>query len=209
MTRRSGIRGIAMFVLMAVPVITIVPFVASGEPVKKPASRAERYDPDNVIAISQYMETIARGTERHAAKDPTAAIDAFRKAVQLQPKMALAHYLLVEAYLQSNNMGEAEASLVLALDAEDSTKNPALRSRVLFLAADLLERQKQWEKAKAAWQAYAEHVGKYADAGHPQSSAERLKAIQRVMDTEKAYAAVRDRIAAEKDGGAKSPAPKK
>jgi phosphosulfolactate synthase (CoM biosynthesis protein A) len=79
---------------------------------------------------------------------------------------------------------------------------------VLFLAADLQERQKHWDKAKAAWQAYVEHSARFSDAGSPQSGAERLKAIQKVMDMEKPYAAVRERIAAEKDGGAKA-APKK
>ena len=73
------------------------------------------------------METIAKGTERYVAKDYTAAIDTFKKAAQLSPKQALAHYLLAEAFIQSNNLGEAEAAIAQALDANDTAKNPALR----------------------------------------------------------------------------------
>jgi tetratricopeptide (TPR) repeat protein len=215
--RRRKNRAVALVFAIAVPAIALAPLVAWGEPPKKPApkvaDRAEEkpdnHDPDNITAISQYMETVAKGIERYAAKDYTAAIDTFKKAVQLGPKQALAHYLLAETYLQSNNFGEAEAAIAQALDAQDTAKNPALRSRVLFVAADLQERQKHWEKAKVAWQAYAEHAAKLADAGHPQTSAERLKAIQKVLEMEKAYVAVRERIAAEKDARGKSAPPKK
>jgi tetratricopeptide (TPR) repeat protein len=189
---------------LVVPAIALAPLAASGDAPKKPAaSGAERYDPDNIVAISQYMETISKGLERYAAKDVTAAIDTFKKAVQLSPKHALAHYLLAEAYLQSNNFGEAEAAIAQALEANEA-KNPAMRARVLFLAADVYERQKKREQAKAAWQAYADFTAKYGDAGFPQSGAERLRAMQKVLEMEKAYAGVRERIAAEKgDGGKK------
>ena len=75
-----------------------------------------------------------------------------------------------------------------------------------FLRADIAERQKKWDQAKLAWQAYTEHAAKMgADAGaFPQTGAERLKAIQKVMDLEKAYAPVRERIAAEKADAGKS-----
>jgi tetratricopeptide (TPR) repeat protein len=190
---------------LAVPAVAVMPIVASGEPKKtapKPAA-SDRYDPDNITAISQYMETIAKGMERYAAKDTTGAIDTFKKAIQLAPKQALAHYLLAEAYLQANNLGEAEAAINQALEANSDPKNPAMRARVLFVAAEIQERQKKWEQAKAAWQAYAEHVAKLADAGFPQTAVERLKAIQKVIELEKVYVGVRERIAAEKDGGAK------
>ncbi len=207
------VRGRGLVVLaLGLPMTLLVPLVATGEPAgaKKAAkSEEDRYDPDNITAISRYMETIVKGNERFVAKDYTAAIDTYKKAVQLSPKQALAHYLLAEAYIQQNNLGEAEAAIKEALEANDTGKNAALRSKVLFVAADILERQKQWEKAKVAWQAYAEHNARYADAGFPQTAAERIKAIQKVLDQEKAYVGVRERIAAEKDGGTKQPPPPK
>jgi tetratricopeptide (TPR) repeat protein len=214
-TYRPRSLSLSVIFALAVPAVLLAPVVAAGETTKKSAAKAsddadksERYDPDNIIAISQYMETVVKGIERFSAKDYTAAIDTFKKAVQLGPKKAFAHYMLAEAYLQQNNLGEAEAAIVQALDANDMGKNPAMRSRVLFLSAEIYERQKQWDKAKAAWQAYTEHNAKFADAGYPQTSVERLKVIERIVEREKAYAGVRERIAAEKAAGKSAPTKK-
>jgi tetratricopeptide (TPR) repeat protein len=212
---RSRTRTLALFVALAMPAIVIVPLAASGEPSKKPAAGKsdkgdrdanEKYDPDNITAISQYMETVVKGMERFTAKDYTSAIDTFKKAVALSPKSALAHYALTETYLQQNNLGEAEASVAQALDANDTAKNPAMRARVLFVAAEVYERKKDREKAKAAWQAYFDHASKNADAGFPQTGTERIKVMQKVLDMEKAYVGVRERIAAEKEKDAGKPA---
>lgn len=200
-------------IALVVPATALAPVAAFGEPSKKlaaaPPDKADRYDPDNVTAISQYMEAIAKGIERYRAKDYAAANESFSKAVQLGPKRALAHCLLAESHLRGNNSQEAQAAIAQALSSHDTAKDPALRSRVLFLAAEIHERQKEWQKAKVAWQAYAEHTAKFGDAGYPQTGAERLKAIQRVLDMETPYAAVRERIAADKDGGAKGAPPQK
>ena len=207
-----GIRTRALSVVLAfaVPTIALVPIVANGEP-KKPADKndkADRYDPENITAISQYMETLAKGNERFAAKDQTGAIDTYKKAIQLSPRNPLGHYLLAVAYLAWGNMGEAEAAIQQAYEAD--AKNGLVRSHVLFLRADIAERQKKWEQAKAAWQAYMEHAAKLGDAGgFPQTAAERLKAIQKVMELEKAYAGVRERIAAEKADAGKGASTKK
>ncbi len=207
-----GIRSRALSLVLAltVPAIALVPVVASGEP-KKPADKndkADRYDPDNITAISQYMETLAKGNERFAAKDHTGAIDTYKKAIQLSPRNPLGHHLLAEAYLATGNVGEAEAAIQQAFEAD--AKNALVRSHVLFLRADIAERQKKWEQAKAAWQAYMEHAAKLGDAGaFPQTAAERLKAIQKVMELEKAYAGVRERIAAEKADAGKGASTKK
>ena len=89
-------------------------------------------------------------------------------------------------------------------------KNAQLRSKVLFLSADILEREKKWDRALVAWQAYVEQSAKLGPDGgaFPQTGAARIKAIQRVIDLEKSYAAVRQRIQAEKDA-AKAAPPKK
>lgn len=200
---------------------------ASGDDAPKPAPRAKvvdagpaetRYDPDNVTGISQSMEALVKGNERYVAKDYPGAIDLYRKGIQLNPKNALGPYLLGEAHLAANNASEAEAAFKQAEELTDS-RNPSLRSRVLFVVADVYERQKKWPQAKAAWQTYGEHAAKYADAGaFPQSGATRLEAVEAVLKLEAQYAEVRARIAAEKlaaaDAGAASapgtkPAPKK
>ncbi|MCW5838185.1 MAG: tetratricopeptide repeat protein, partial [Labilithrix sp.] len=207
--RAARSRLFSVILAVAAPALALAPLAASGEPKPAaqraaPAASAERYDPDNVRAISEYMETLAKGNARFVAKEHTAAIDTYKRAIQLSPKNPLGHLLLAEAYLATGNLGEADAAIQQAYEAD--TKNATLRSHVLFLRADVFEREKKWDQAKLAWQAYTEHSAKLgADAGaYPQSGAERLKAIQKVMDLEKAYVVVRERIAAEKaDAGKK------
>jgi tetratricopeptide (TPR) repeat protein len=194
-----------LLLALAAPAVILAPLAMAAEP-KKAAEKSEKYDPDNVTGISQYVETLTKGTEKFLAKDVTAAIDTYKKAIQLSPRNPLGHYLLAEAYLSSGNLTEADAAINAAYEADQ--KNVTVRGHVLFLRADIFERQKKWEQAKGAWQAYTEHAAQHADAGvFPQTAAERLKAIQRVMDLEKAYVAVRERIAAEKSDAGKPAAP--
>lgn len=186
------------------------------KPTKKNAPSAageHAYDPDNVTAISQYVESLNKAVEKFQAQERTAAIDGIRKAITLNPRHPLGHYLLGEVYAASGNLSEAEAALSAARELGND-KHPVLRGHVLFALADVYERQKKWEDAKTTWQAYSEYAAKVgADAGvHPQSAAERLKVAQKIIDLEKAYVVVRERIAAEKelkDAGAAAPAPAK
>ncbi len=166
----------------------------------------DRYDPDNITAISQFMETVGKGTEKYNAKDYPGAIDIYKKAIQLNPRQALGPYLLGEAYLATANLGEAEAAFKTAEDLNDP-KLPLVRSHVLFALADCYEREQKWELARSAWQAYTEHATKLGPDGgaHPQSGAARIKAIDEALKQDKAYEIVRQRIAAEKaDSGAAS-----
>lgn len=197
----------ALAIALAVPAISLTAFAdKAASPKAAAADAGDRHDPDNVTGISVYMETLVKGNEKYAAKDFSAAIDLYKKAIVLSPKNPLGHYLLGEAYLAANNLPEADAALHQAAEVSDS-KNAGLRSHVLFAVADCFERQKKWPEAKIAWQAYNEHAAKLADAGaFPASGAARVQAIEKVLEREKAYIAVRERIAAEKDGGAKSSA---
>ncbi len=196
-----------LLAVLAVPALALAPLVAAGQPAAKPASKdagSENYDPNNITAISQYMETVVKATELAVAKNNTAAIDTYRKAIQLNPRHPLAYLMLANVYVSMGNLGEAEAAINDGYEAADS-KDPLLRSHLLFQRADIFERQKKWDQAKAAWQAYTEHAARFGDGGTlPQSGAERLKALQKVAELEKAYVAVRERIAAEKAAAAAS-----
>src|SRR4051812_44573245 len=109
--------------LALVLTLTLAPTDASGQkPAPKPKTApdaGERYDPDNVTAISQFMETVGKGTEKYDAKDYPGAIDTFKKAIQLNPRQALGPYLLGESYLAMNNLGEAEAAFKTAEELND------------------------------------------------------------------------------------------
>lgn len=177
---------------------------------KAPPDAGERNDPENVTAISLFMETVGKGNEKYAVKDYAGAVDAFKMAIKLNPRHPLGSYLLGEVYLATGSMGEAEAALKAAEELSDPTL-PLVRSHVLFALADLYERQSKWEQARLAWQTYTAHATKLdaADAGalaHPQSAAARLKAIDDGFKLDKQYEIVRRRIAAERaDAGSSAP----
>ena len=201
--RAARWKAVPLLVALAFPALALAPLAAAGEPRGKASASdaggqpAEKYDPDNVTAISQYMETIVKATALFQSKNRTGAVDTYRMAIQLNPRHPLAHLMLAQAYVSMGNLGEADAAIAQAFDTE--TKDARLRSHVLFVRADLFERQQKWDQAKVAWQAYMEHAAKFADAGaFPQSGAERLKALEKVAEQDKAYVAVRERIAAEK-----------
>ncbi|AKU96788.1 hypothetical protein AKJ09_03452 [Labilithrix luteola] len=217
----SGLRAFVFAGLVAaIPVVVMLPGAASGQkaaPAKGADAGEKRYDPENVTGISESMETIAKGTERYLAKDFAGATDLYKRAIQLNPRNPLGPYLLGEAHLGMGNLGEAEAAFKQAESLSDS-KNPTLRSHVLFAVADISERRKNWPAAKTAWQAYNEHAALIGvDGGaFPQSGAERLKMVETIAKLQEDYAKVRARIAAEKlDSGAppaassSSPAKKK
>jgi tetratricopeptide (TPR) repeat protein len=179
--------------------------VARAAKPKAAPDAGDRYDPENVTALSQFMETVGKGNALYAAKDYPGAIDTFKKAIQLNPRQPLGSYLLGEAYLATGNLGEAEAAFKAAEELNDP-KQPLVRSHVLFALADCYERERKWEPARTAWQAYAEHAAKLGPDGgaHPQSGAARIKAIDDALKQDKASEIVRQRIAAEKSdsGGA-------
>jgi thioredoxin-like negative regulator of GroEL len=201
----------ALLIGLSVPGLVAVANSAPGDKQqgdKKAEKASDNHDPENITAISQYMENVAKGAEQFKKGDHTAAVDLFKKAVPLAPKNPLAHLLLGEAYLAKNNLSEAEAAFLAAREAATASdaKGLLFRSHVLFAVADVYERQKKWTEAKTAWQAYLEQASRLGpDSGaHPASGVARKAAVDKVLEREKLYAAVRERIAAEKDGGAKA-----
>ena len=223
--RRSRGRALAVaFALGSVSLgLALAPNDAAGQkadaprPAAKPKASpdgGDRYDPENITAISQFMETLNKGTEKYLAKDYTGAIDLYKKAIQLNPRNALGPYVLGEAYLATNNLAEAEAAFKTAAELNDP-KFPLVRSHVLFAVADCYERQRKFDQARAAWQVYTEHAAKLGTDGgaFPATGAGRIKVIDDYIKLDKQYELVRQRIAAEKadagaDAGKSAPAKK-
>ncbi len=172
---------------------------ADSKPAGKDASAAadDKYDPNNVTHISHFMETCVQGNAKFVSRDFPGAIELYRKAIQLQPTNPIGHYLLGEAQSASGNLPEAEASWTNADNLGD--KVPNVKTKLLFVLADLKERQKKWDEAKAGWQRYKEYAASHADAGGSPASADaRIQAIDEMLKQDKAYDIVRQRIAAEK-----------
>jgi tetratricopeptide (TPR) repeat protein len=162
-------------------------------------------DPDGVRGVSEFTKACVAGERKYLARDFAGAVESFRRAIELAPKHPKGHYLLGSAQSALGNLVEAEASY-RAAERLAGDKHVAMRGKALFVLAELKERQKRWEEAKAAWQAYAEWAAASAslgaDAGaHPESASSRIQAVDETMRLEKQYAEVRARIAAE-DGGA-------
>jgi tetratricopeptide (TPR) repeat protein len=149
----------------------------------------------------KYAQVCAQGNAKYGARDFPGAIALYRSAIELDPKDPLGYYLLGEAQLGAGNIAEAEASWNRAL-ASASDKDPAMRARVLFVLADLKERQWKWDDAKAAWQAYLDYTGRFPNAtAFAASARSRQQVIDTMLKQDKAYEVVRKRIAETKDGG--------
>lgn len=148
----------------------------------------------------KYRDACVQGNTKYAARDFAGAIETYRQAIELDPKNPLGHYLLGEAQLAAGNLTEAEAAWSRAA-LESSEKDPTLRARILFVQADLKERQKKWDDAKAAWQVYLDWAAKYPNAGaFPASGQSRQQVIDTMLKLDKSYAVVRQRIADTKSG---------
>ncbi|MBK8252183.1 MAG: tetratricopeptide repeat protein [Polyangiaceae bacterium] len=170
---------------------------ASAKPASSTASTAApstgpRKDPEGRKGLSPYTEAVVRGQNSFVARDFAGAVTAFQDAIKTDPQQMLGFYLLGEAQLEAGKPEEAEAAWTTGLSKKGTDD---LNAKLLFLMADLRERQKDWTKAKDAWAAYAAFL-----TGHPQvkgyaaTAEERQKRIDQRVKDEKDYAAVKERI---------------
>ena len=184
--------------VLLVPALALAPVLAWGDGA---GAGVHKKKAETAAPSADYASACALGNAKYASRDFDGAIEQYRKAVELAPHLALGHYLLGEAQLAAGNLAEAEASWSRAA-LEAGERDPALRGRILFVTADLKERQKKWEDAKAAWQAYGDFANRFPDAGLFLTTAQaRQVALDAVIKQDKAYDVVRQRIAASQDGG--------
>jgi tetratricopeptide (TPR) repeat protein len=185
------------------PVLVLAPVLALGAavPARADGKKADAQATEAPSGGPRFREACKDGSTRYAAKDFVGAIAAYQKAVEIDPGNALGHYFLGEAQLAGGNLVEAEAAWNRAsLAATD--KEAALRARVLFVLADLKERQKKWDEARAAWQVYLDWATRFPNAGaFPGSALSRQQVIDAMGKQDKAYAVVRQRIADTRAGG--------
>jgi tetratricopeptide (TPR) repeat protein len=186
----------ARFVVLCVMSLTFgAGALASAAGDKKPAkTKVARH-------ASKFVDAVSRGNAKFVSRDFPGAVAIYREAIQADPSNPLGHYLLGEAQSALGNLTEAEASWTQAENVGD--KDPGIKTKALFCLADLKERQKKWDDAKAAWTKYKDYVSAHADAGGAPASADaRIQAIETAQKQDKAYEIVRQRIADEKKNGA-------
>ncbi len=150
-------------------------------------------DKDNKTGISPYMEAINKGEASFVARDFAGAVVAFQDAVKLDGQKMLAFYRLGEAQLAAGKPEEADAIWTAGLSKEGPL---TLKGKVLFVLADLKERQKKFDAAKEAWGKYAQFLKENAQEakGYALTPEERIKMIDRRLKDEKDYAPVKVRI---------------
>jgi tetratricopeptide (TPR) repeat protein len=206
---------VALTCALAVPSVAFAQDKAKPADTKaeaKPAASGEvRRDPQGLKGISPFWEAVKKGDDLYVARDFDGAIAAYRDAITKEPQNALGHYRIGEAHLAKNDTQEAEAAWVAALRFVGG--DHPLRAKILFVLADLRERQKSYDDATERWTAY----GKFADTqpaakGFPKTATERKARVAAWKKMLADYGAVKKRIEArlkEADSKAKQDAQSK
>lgn len=168
---------------------------ASAETPKTAAAGAKeiRRDPEGKRGISPYAEAIAKGEGAYVARDLPGAITAFQDAIKLDAEKMLGFFRLGEALLETGKPDEADSTWTTALGKKGTDD---LNAKLLFVIADLRERQRKWQATKDAWAAYSAFLQNHTKVtGYPATATERTKQAERRIKDEVDYAAVKDRIA--------------
>ena len=167
--------------------------LAEGTKAAAAGSKEVRKDPEGKRGISPYAEAIAKGEGAYVARDVPGAIAAFQDAIKLDTEKMLGFFRLGEAQLESGKPDDADSTWQTALGKKGTDD---LNAKLLFVIADLRERQRKWQSAKDAWASYSAFLQNHTKvAGYAATATERTKQADRRMKDEVDYAAVKDRIA--------------
>jgi tetratricopeptide (TPR) repeat protein len=165
-----------------------------------PADAASTKGPAQAVPLkfdpkgkSPYALKIAKGHAAYVARDFQGAIASYKEAIKDDAADPFAQYFLGEAELAASNMAEADASFAAGVRLVGSKDD--LHAKLLFVIADLRERQGKWPEAKKAWDEYAQFSSGHPNAkGYAATATERSKVIDTHVDLETKYAAVKQRI---------------
>jgi TolA-binding protein len=190
---------------LAVLALASAPSAMAVPPKKEPPAAPKPKDEAAVAGHKQYVDAIKDGSAKYVAKDIAGAIDAFQKATELEPRNPVGYFYLGEAQLGNKDLPQAESAWLHASQVSDEG-TPAMKAKIFFVIADLRERQRRWDDAKASWEQYGELCAKLfgQQSMFPQVAKDRIASIDRMLEQDKAYEIVRKRIAEEKTnkGGA-------
>jgi tetratricopeptide (TPR) repeat protein len=157
-------------------------------------SSGVRHDPKGIKGISPYLEQINKGDRSYVARDFDGAIAAYREAIKSDPEKALGHYRVAEAQLAKGDQKEAEVELVAGLRfvGRDGT----LKGKLIFLLADLRERQKNNDEAIGRWKEYSKNAEEEKEAiTYPATATERVSRNEAWKQLSADSVAVKERIA--------------
>jgi TolA-binding protein len=144
-------------------------------------------------APSPYGAKIQKGHAAYLAHDLPGAVAAYQEAVQADTADPYGYYFLGEAQLASGNLADASSSFADGIRNAGSRDD--IHAKLLFVIADLREREGKWPEAKKAWEEYGQFQSSHPNAkGYAITATERMKMIDTHVDLATKYGAVKQRI---------------
>jgi tetratricopeptide (TPR) repeat protein len=171
------------------------PAVASDpEPAVANPAVSLRRDPNGRTGISPSWEAIKRGDEAYVAHNLDGALHEYQAAVEAHPQNPVAHYRLGCALIAKAEFKQAQESLDTAL--RFSKSDAVTAGKVLFVIADLKERQQDYPAALAAWKIYAAFATAHTEVkSFAASAASRQARVTAYMKLTEQSTQVKQRIA--------------
>lgn len=171
---------LVMRMLTSVLGLAVLSVTATAQAQEKAATPTEtksadgvRRDAKGIKGITPYLESIAKGDRAYVARDFDGAIAAYRDAIQKEPQNPLGHYRVGSAQLAKGDQKEAEAAWVAGMRFVG--KDGTLKAKLIFVLADLRERQKNNDEAIGRWKEYAKNAEDDKEAlTYPASASERV-----------------------------------
>jgi tetratricopeptide (TPR) repeat protein len=199
---KSGLRVALVVALCAVPSLALAQGKDKGA--AKTDAKADtaassgkgvKRDPNGVKGISPFWESLKKGDDLYVARDFDGAIGAYRDAITKEPQNPMGHYRIGEAHLAKNDTQEAESAWVAALRYVG--QDAVLKAKILFVLADLRERQKSYDDATDRWNAYAQFAQQQPSAkAYPNTATDRKQRIETWKKLLVDYGEVKKRIEA-------------
>ena len=173
------------------------------------ATAQQDADGDNTRpGADAYTQRVQAGIALLVVGDSGGATAAFRDAVGMDGNRPMAPYYLAAASRLSGNLEDALNGFRRA--AELGQAEPRWRGRALQGVAETLERmQGRLEDARTAWLEYVRFADANSVVTFPQLGRARVSAIDALLEQERAYVDVRERIAArERENAQTRPRPR-
>lgn len=152
-----------------------------------------RRDPAGKTGISPTWEAIKRGDDAYVAHNVDGAIKEYQAAIEAKPQNPVAHYRLACALVAKGEFKQAQESLDSALRFAQA--DPQTAAKVLFVAADLKEREHDYPAALTAWKAYSAFVKANPNVkAFPASAESREAKVAAIIKLDEQSAKVKQRI---------------
>jgi len=156
---------------------------------------AQDTDGDNSTpGADEYTQRVQDGIALLVSGDSSGAQSAFRDAIQMDGNRPQGPYYLAASNRMSGNFQDAVTGFERAADVAEN--EPRWRARALQGVAETLERMDgRLEDARTAWQAYVRFADSNTTVAFSAMGRARVQAIDVMVEQERAYPAVRQRIA--------------